>query len=251
MQQSPPTAEAQANYWDKWNARSRAIRLPTSSLRQGDLVEQAVAALGRSDLNILDAGCGTGWTCERLERFGQVTGIDIASRVLERARIRVPKARFVCGDLFRLDLPHEAYDVIVSLELLSHVSDQQALVARMASLLKAGGLLLLSTQNRLVFERWDSVPPPDPGQIRCWVDRRELLRLLKPGFESIDVHSLVPDGNRGVLRVSNSVKLNSVVAALFGATRVERWKESMMLGQTLMATARRRPSLDKAATGEM
>lgn len=250
MKQSTPTVDDQASYWDKWNARSREITLPASSSRQGDLVEQAVAALGCSDLKILDVGCGTGWVCQRLERFGQVTGTDMTPTVLDRARIRVPMARFVCGDFFRLDLPYGAYDVIVSLEVLSHVADQQALVARLASLLKPGGLLLLSTQNRPVFERWDSVAPPDPAQIRRWIDRRELLRLLTPCFESIVVRSLVPAGNRGVLRFSNSVKLNSVVAALFGAARVERWKESMMLGQTLMATARRRRSLGQVTTVE-
>jgi len=251
MKQSSPTVDDQARYWDKWNAQSREVNLPTSSSRQGDLTEQAVAALGRSDLNILDVGCGTGWVCERLERFGQVTGTDMTSTVLERAHIRVPKVRFLCGDFFSLDLPYEAYDVVVSLEVLSHVTDQQAFVARLASLLKPGGLLLLSTQSRPVFERWDSVAPPDPAQIRRWVDRRELLRLLTPCFESIVVRSLVPVGNRGVLRFSNSVKLNRVVAALFGAARVERWKESMMLGQTLMAAARRRRSLDQVTTVEL
>jgi 2-polyprenyl-3-methyl-5-hydroxy-6-metoxy-1,4-benzoquinol methylase len=248
MKQNQPTVGDQASYWDKWNARSREVNLPTSSSRQGDLVEQAVAALGRNDLNILDVGCGTGWVCQRLERFGQVTGTDMTSTVLERARIRVPQVRFICGDFFKLDLPYEAYDVIVSLEVLSHIADQQVFIARLASLLKPGGLLLLSTQNRPVFERWDSVAPPDPAQIRHWVDRRALLRLLKPSFESIEVCSLVPAGNRGVLRFSNSVKLNRVVAAVFGYARVERWKELMMLGQTLLATARRRRNLDQAGS---
>lgn len=244
----PPTANDQARYWDKWNARSREGKLPPSAVRQGAIVDQAVAALGRIDLRILDVGCGTGWTCERLVRYGLVTGTDMTPSVIERARERLPQVHFVCGDFFQLDLPLAGYDVVVSLEVLAHVADQTAFVARLASLLKPGGLLLLSTQNRPVFERWDAVAPPDPAQIRQWVDRRELLQLLGSAFESIQVVSLVPAGNRGLLRLVNSEKLNRALAILVGAPRVERWKESLMLGQTLLASAYRRRSQEKVGT---
>lgn len=66
----PPTVEDQANYWDQWNASSRELKVFGSSARQGELVEKEVAALGRDNLRILDVGCGTGWTCQRLVRFG-------------------------------------------------------------------------------------------------------------------------------------------------------------------------------------
>ena len=243
-----PSVNDQAGYWDKWNARSREGKLPPSAVRQGAVVDQAVAALSRIDLEILDVGCGTGWTCERLVRYGPVTGTDMTPLVIERARKRLPQVHFVCGDFFQLDLPFAGYHVVVSLEVLAHVADQVAFVGRLASLLKPGGLLLLSTQSRPVFERWGAVSPPDPAQIRQWVDRRTLLWLLKSGFESIEIRSLVPAGNRGVLQFSNSAKLNRVLAALFGSARVERWKESMMLGQTLMATARRRRHPDVAGS---
>ena len=168
--------------------------------------------------------------------------------MIERARERLPQVHFVCGDFFQLDLPLAGYDVVVSLEVLAHVADQTAFVARLASVLKPGGLLLLSTQNRPVFERWDAVAPPDPAQIRQWVDRRELLQLLGSAFESIQVVSLVPAGNRGLLRLVNSEKLNRALAILVGAPRVERWKESLMLGQTLLASACRRRSQEKVVT---
>lgn len=157
--------------------------------------------------------------------------------VLERARTRVPKVTFVCGDFFEIDFPPNTFDVVVSLEVLSHVADQPAFLGRLASLLKPGGLLLLSTQNRPVFERWDAIPPPNPAQIRRWVDHRELRRLLEQEFERINVSSLVPAGNRGLLRLVNSVKLNRPISAFLGTGRVMRAKEALMLGQTLFVTA--------------
>ncbi len=237
-----PTVEDQANYWDQWNAKSRELNIFGSSARQGELVEKEVAALGRGDLRILDVGCGTGWTCERLVRFGKVAGTDMAPSVLERARSRAPEVSFVCGDFFEIDFPHNTFDVVVSLEVLSHVADQLAFMGRLSSLLKPGGLLLLSTQNRPVFERWDAIPPPNPAQIRHWVNHRELRELLEPKFERINIRSLVPAGNRGLLRLANSVKLNLAIAAFFGAGRVTRAKEALMLGQTLFVTAQSRLS---------
>jgi len=238
----PPTVEDQANYWDQWNAQSRELKIFGSSARQGELVEKEVATLGRDDLRILDVGCGTGWICERLVRYGKVTGTDMTPSVLERARARAPEVNFVCGDFFEIDFPHNAFDVVVSLEVLSHVADQPAFLGRLALLLKPGGLLLLSTQNRPVFERWDAIPPPNPAQIRCWVNHGELRRLLEPKFERINVRSLVPAGNRGLLRLANSVKLNLAIAAFFGTSRVAGWKEALMLGQTLFVTAHCRAS---------
>jgi len=55
---------------------------------------------------------------------------------------------------------------------------------------------MLATQNRYVLERFNRIPPPDPGQLRHWVDRRELLRLLQQGFEVLELFSVSPKANR-------------------------------------------------------
>src|SRR5687768_3224301 len=123
MQQTtstPPIAD-QASYWDAWNAAAREGHLSATAARQGAKVEAIVASLGRTDLSIIDVGCGTGWTCERLMRYGSVTGTDFVGSVLERARQRLPTVNFVCGDFFALDLPRAAFDVVVCLEVLAHV----------------------------------------------------------------------------------------------------------------------------------
>jgi 2-polyprenyl-3-methyl-5-hydroxy-6-metoxy-1,4-benzoquinol methylase len=136
-----PPISSQADYWDRWNVASRADRLPAASSRQALEVEAAVAGLNRSPLRILDVGCGTGWLCERLVKFGEVTGTDMPANVIARARERLPQVSFLCGDFFELPLPVGALDVITSLEVLSHVADQPAFVRRLAEHLKQDGLL--------------------------------------------------------------------------------------------------------------
>lgn len=195
-------------------------------------------ALGRGDLRILDVGCGIGWLCERLARYGAVTGTDMTQSSLDKARARLQQVEFICGDFFEVALPEGAFDVVTSLEVLSHVADQPAFMTRIASLLKPGGLLILSTQNRPVFERWSAVPAPDPSQIRQWVDHRDLRTLLAPHFQDIEIRSVFPVGDRGLLRFVNSVKLNGILQRVVRRDTVQRWKESAMLGGTLMAFAR-------------
>ena len=141
-----------------------------------------------------------------------------------------------------LDFPMEAYDVVVTLEVLSHVADQAAFIGKLASLLRPGGHLMLATQNRPQLERND-VLPPKPGQIRQWVDRHELAKLLGAEFEIERLFSITPRCNRGILRILNSHKLNLVLASL-GLAAVSRWltsiQEEAWLGWTLMCLAKKR-----------
>lgn len=232
---APPIAD-QARYWDEWNAAAREDRaLNAASTRQADAVEALVAEFGRSDLSIIDVGCGTGWLCEQLSRYGSVTGTDMTQSVLERARQRWPQARFVCGDIFDLELPQASFDVVVSLEVLSHVADQPAFIARLASLLKPGGRLVLATQNRPIYERWRAVAAPHPAQVRHWVNAKELRALMAPHLHDVQITSLCPVGDRGFLRIVNSPKLNDVLGRVVSPSRIERFKEHMLLGNTLLS----------------
>lgn len=232
--------DEQRRAWNVWNAAARERKISLSSQRQAQVIEQWVAALGRRDLSIIDIGCGTGWLCERLAQFGAVTGIDLADEVLERARARAPAVRFITGDLFNLQLAPGSFDVVVTLEVLAHVADQPAFVARLAALLKPGGRLMMATQNRPVMERWSEIGAPYQGQIRRWVDAGRLRELLAAHFENIDITSLVPVGDQGLLRVINSPRLNRLLQRLVRSERIERAKERALLGHTLIAAATRR-----------
>jgi 2-polyprenyl-3-methyl-5-hydroxy-6-metoxy-1,4-benzoquinol methylase len=234
------SVEAQSKAWDHWNSVARTDRLPESSRRQGLIVEATVQAMGRRDLKIIDVGCGTGWMCERLTAYGEVTGTDFISSTLEKARARVPTVRFIEGDIFKLDLPNGHFDAAISLEVLSHVADQSQFIRRLADLLRPGGSLVLATQNRPIYERWSSVAPPAPDRIRKWVNAGELKQLLEPHFRSIRMTSVGPEGNLGYLRLVNSVKINQLLQKLVPARWIEAAKERAMLGSTLVVVASKR-----------
>lgn len=164
--------------------------------------------LQRDNLDILDVGCGTGWLEPLISRYGTVTATDLADDVVARARIRNPEVAFVAGDFMKINLPARSFDVVVSLEVLSHVADQAAFLARCAVLLRTGGLLMLATQNRPALQRLNRVPPPMPGQLRPWVDHEELRSLLSVDFEVEELFSVTLKSNRlHPIRVLTSSKV--------------------------------------------
>jgi 2-polyprenyl-3-methyl-5-hydroxy-6-metoxy-1,4-benzoquinol methylase len=231
----------QAAFWNKWNKRVKEPDIGPLSTGQAQVIASWLDKLGRSDLNIIDVGCGTGWLCETLTHFGQVIATDLADEVVARAAQRVPSARFFAGDFMTLDFGSEKYDLVTSLEVLSHVADQRGFLSKIADILKPGGYLMLATQNRPALERND-IPPPGPGQIRHWIDRFELSRLLSERFEIQELRSVTPQFNRGYLRYLNSYKLHSLFSrmGLGGVTRfVKERQEKAWLGWTLMALAKR------------
>ncbi len=215
-------------YWNTWNARWREGGQDRTSLDQARVVEGWLG--DRRGLRILDAGCGTGWMSERLSAYGSVVAVDLADGVVERARRRAPQVDFRAGDLMTVDLGHD-HDVVVSLEVLSHVPDLLGYLTRLRTALRPGGQLFLATQNKVVLSRFNHIPPPGPGQLRHWVDRPELRRLVvDAGLTVEEMFVVTPRANFGLMRV---------VAKAGRMTRTDRLLARLGFGGTIMLSARR------------
>lgn len=230
---------AETRFWNDWNAATRERHVSPASVDQARVALEWLDELAPRPRAILDVGCGAGWMCAQLTRFGTVTGTDLADEVLARAATRWLQVRFVPGDFMALPFPPAAFDVIVCFEVLAHVADQPAFVAKLASLLVPGGTLVLSSQNPWVMLR-SQVDPVGKGQTRHWLSAAELSRLLGQFFDVTAVRTLTPHGDRGLLRLVNSVKVNRVLTALMGESLVRRVKERLGLGRTIMVRAVRR-----------
>ncbi|MBA8876616.1 class I SAM-dependent methyltransferase [Phyllobacterium myrsinacearum] len=228
----------QQRFWNEWNASTREMHLDEVSFRQAAVVRDWLMRQGSKTLDILEVGCGACWFSDELSQFGQVTGTDLSDEVLARAQQNIPQVRFVSGDFMGLDFGIQSFDVIVCLEVLSHIADQPAFITKLASHLRPGGYLMLATQNKTVLQKYNRIPPPGPGQLRQWVDRTELASLLSAHFEIIELFSVTPRANKGLLRILHSRTLNRPVRALIG-DRLDKLKEAMGLGWTLMVRARK------------
>lgn len=103
--------------------------------------------------SVLDIGCGGGLICEPLARLGAtMTGIDPAAENIEAAR------RHAAGQDLTItyrparveDLVAEntRFDAVLCLEVVEHVPDVPAFLRQCASLVRPGGLMIVSTINR-------------------------------------------------------------------------------------------------------
>ncbi len=126
--------EEEERHW--WYAGMRAIvlaLLPPASLPAHPAV--------------LDAGCGTGFNMDWVRRHygGQVTGIDRSLLGLDFCRRRGEHA-LVQADAASLPVSSNGFDLVLSLDVLSHLSDEAARAAALREflrVLKTGGRLLL------------------------------------------------------------------------------------------------------------
>ena len=93
----------------------------------------------------LDAACGTGRHAAHLDELGHdVTGVDGSPEMLDRARARVPGARFLEGDLRALPIEDGEADLAVCALALGHCDDLHAPVAELARVVRPGGGVVLS-----------------------------------------------------------------------------------------------------------
>lgn len=226
--------EVSTQFWDAWNARNRsADRLTDISLDQRRVVLGWLNALGVRDARILEVGCGTGWLCESLMNFGQVTGVDLSVSCLSDAAARLPQAEFRAGDFMDLDFAESSLDVIVSLEVLAHVTDQRRFMDKIARLLKPGGRLMLATQNKSMLEKWAIVAPLKPGHVRRWVDQNEIRQLLEPQFRIEEMFTITPRAHRLPLRLLTAKRVRSLIPGFTS------WQERRGWGWTIMVLAQR------------
>jgi len=185
-------------------------------------------------------GCGTGWLTEKLTGYGAATGIYLSPRAIEIANARGMRANFLAGDFFELDLPAAPFDVVVCLETISSVPDQLGFVEKLAMVTRPGGCLIITSQNKFVYDRRADIAPPLPGNVRKWLTRKQLMGLLTPRFEILKSTTVLPKGHKGILRLINSYKLNGLLDHVIPPRITMKAKEKLGLGHTRVILARRR-----------
>ncbi|HEX9775393.1 MAG TPA: class I SAM-dependent methyltransferase [Actinomycetota bacterium] len=101
---------------------------------------------------VLDAGCGEGYGTELLAaRATAVHALDLEWPVVARARARYPRTGFGAGNLVAMPFAAGTFDAVVSLQVIEHLHTPQEFLAECKRVLRPGGLILVSTPNRLTF----------------------------------------------------------------------------------------------------
>ncbi len=167
--------------------------------------------IGRAD-RVLDVGCGTGGPTRDVARVavdGEVTGIDLSTRMLELARQRsaeegLDNVAFVRGDAQVFPFEPAALDVAMSSFGGMFFSDPVAAFTNIGGGLRPGGRLallawralqenewLLSLRGALAVGRDLPMPPPDAPTPFALADPERVRAILESaGFQDVDLEPI-------------------------------------------------------------
>lgn len=100
---------------------------------------------GKDNAVILDAGCGTGFTLQCLNKYGKAFGIDLSNTAIEYCRKRGLN-QIVRSSICNLPFPDELFDIIISTDVLYHkaVSNDFGAIRELYRVLKNGGFLIVN-----------------------------------------------------------------------------------------------------------
>jgi 2-polyprenyl-6-hydroxyphenyl methylase / 3-demethylubiquinone-9 3-methyltransferase len=187
------------------------------------------AAASLKGLRILDIGCGGGLVAEPLGRLGaDVTGIDPAAENIEAAQGHARGAGLEVT--YKVATAEEiadlgaTFDAVLLLEVIEHVPDVPAFLARVAPLVKPGGIMILSTLNRTLkayalaiigaefILRW---LPVGTHQWQRFVRPAELASALcGAGLTLTDTTGLIYDPLADEWRLNSDTDVNYFAAAM-------------------------------------
>lgn len=131
-------------------------------------------------LDLLDAGCGSGGMTRYLERFGRVTGIDLAPEAVGLAHQRGLN-RLARSSVGSIPFCDGAFDIVTSFDVLYHlnVNDDLAALSEIHRVLRPGGVALI----RLPAFDWIRGAHDEVVHTRHRYTREELtLKLETVGF---------------------------------------------------------------------
>jgi 2-polyprenyl-3-methyl-5-hydroxy-6-metoxy-1,4-benzoquinol methylase len=241
--QEVPRIEDQRQFWD-WHWRHWQERkvLNDWTERRAEIILALIRSLPIHQPRIIDFGCGRGWFTERLADLGEVHGIDLSPEGIAAAQIRRPDIHYLAGNIYEASLPKDYFDVVISQEVIAHVEDQPRYVDRATEVLKPGGYFIITTGNKFVMDRlgdvgWNIQPPE---HIAHQLSRGHLKRMLSANYSVLDVRTIIPHGKRGILRLTNSYKLNSLISRVVPQGRLDEWKERAGLGWQMIVLAQKK-----------
>ncbi|QEX20065.1 SAM-dependent methyltransferase [Hypericibacter terrae] len=110
---------------------------------------------------VLDLGCGFGWFCRWASHQGaaSVTGIDLSSRMLARAKAETqdPMIAYVNADLEQFDAEAATFDLVYSSLAFHYLRDLTRLLTNVHEALRPGGKLVFSVEHPIY------TAPREPG----------------------------------------------------------------------------------------
>ena len=190
-----------------WLARIQATLMYLRPSRRAALDADVFYLHACPGERLLEIGCGSGAMLRRMQLRGwQVEGIDFDPAAVAQAKglgLQVS-----VGDILKMALPADAYNVVVMSHVIEHVPDPQSLLRECWRLLRPGGRLVMITPNsralshRLFSRYW---MPLDPPRHLALFTVSALGRLGEAASFDVETLRTTVRGASGVLEASVSI----------------------------------------------
>lgn len=138
-----------AKFWNRLADKYHRSPIPDEAIYQTKL--EATRALFRSDMDVLELGCGTGGTAILHAPYVRhIRAVDFSEAMLEKGREQlqatgVTNVTFEQADIAEMTLPRESYDVVLAMSILHLLDNPDAMIAKGFAALKPGGHFVSST----------------------------------------------------------------------------------------------------------
>ena len=202
--------------------RHHRVKLRHNILYQAAQVDAFLSHV-RPGMQVLEAGCGSGWlTLAMAQRGAQATGMDISEQALTVGRNYYESIReevdgsvtYKVADLNALELEPHSLDVIAVCGALHHLPQAQHTISEFYKALKPGGLLWVSDLT-------EEEPLPNVLFSAFFM----FLLPIDPGYRE-KITKLIHFGPRALSRVKASLEAEGL-SPFEGAGRGKGWLEAI------------------------
>ena len=139
---------------------------------------------------VLEVGCGEGYGTALLAgTAAAVVGLDYDALTAAHAAASYPQVRFVRANLAALPVPSRCVDVVATLQVIEHVWNHREFVEECLRVLRPGGMLLVTTPNRLTFSPGRD-EPVNPFHTKEFTAAELVELLAKHSFVDASVYGL-------------------------------------------------------------
>lgn len=133
-------------------------------------------------VTILDAGCGTGFLAKKLQKFGNVSAVDISPEAQKLVKLR--GVNFKLASVTKLPFRKNYFDLVVSIDVINHksIKNIDTVLKEFLRVLKPGGILILKVSGN----QWLKLSHDQYVNVGERLNKDELKeRLENSGFEII------------------------------------------------------------------
>jgi len=142
---------------DKTQLPTNFIKHTSKNPLQRFLIERffsSVISLAKplSPKKVLDAGCGEGFSLNKLmeNKIGEeIEGIENSKEAILIGKKIFPKAKIKLGDIYNLPYPSNYFDLVLATEVLEHLENPQKALSEIIRVAKK--YIILSVPNEPIF----------------------------------------------------------------------------------------------------